>query len=297
MTQKALCIMAAGLGTRFGSLKQLHPIVDTFAIIDFSIYDALKAGFNEIILIIRKETQKQFEIHFSNFDNSRARITYVHQNSVAKINNKIIKDREKPWGTGHALLCLEPNVSNNFALINADDYYGRDAFKTMFNALYNYDSTSNYLIGYDIKKTLSKNGSVSRGECIMDNQNNLNKIIERLNLRIKNKEILYDKDTSISNNTIVSMNFWGFTPSIFTVAEYAFRKFLKQSDNLKTDEFYITNVVDESINQNNQTFKVLKSNTQWYGITYQEDTTDIKEYLITLIGTNFYPKQLCNTIS
>ncbi len=285
--------MAAGLGTRFGGLKQLYPLIDDFSIIDFSIYDAYCAGFNKIILIIREQTQALFEEHFSRLDTSLIQISYIHQSFELPVNynDKII--RQKPWGTGHALLELEGHVSSNFALINADDFYGKDAFKLMHDNLYNNRSDCNYLIGYNITNTLSTNGSVSRGECIIDNNNNLKHIIERHNIRFKNNELIYGENNPISNETTVSMNFWGFTTSIFNTGKEAFNDFLKEATNFVSDEFYITTIVDKAIDQH-QHFKVLNNNAQWHGITYKKDEEAIKHYLESLIETNHYRKRLCN---
>jgi UTP-glucose-1-phosphate uridylyltransferase len=289
MAQKALCIMAAGLGTRFGSLKQLHPLVNGFAILDFSIYDAIYAGFNEIILIVREEIRHEFKIHFLNFSCDTVKIRFVNQLLDSESLNI---ERTKPWGTGHALLTLEHIISNNFALINADDYYGRQAFQDMHDALYSKNNTNCYLIGYKLYKTLSVNGSVSRGECILDNNNNLKHITERHRIIQKNGICTYNNDSRIVDNTIVSMNFWGFVPNIFTIAKEAFQKFIQNSNHLESDEFYIASVVEDAIHQNNLKFKILNTDSQWYGITYKSDEDQIKKHFNNLIESNYYPKNL-----
>ena len=281
--------MAAGLGTRFGGLKQLHPIINDFAILDFSIYDAIEAGFNDIILIIRKETQEEFNQHFSSFSNNTVTIRFVYQSIETESFNI---ERKKPWGTGHALLTLEPVITNSFALINADDYYGKEAFKSMYNALHVRDNSNCYLVGYQLKKTLSDNGSVSRGECLIDSNNNLKHITERHNIIQNNDIITYDDGTSIVRDTIVSMNFWGFLPAIFEIGNEAFNNFIKYSENLDRDEFYIASIVEHAILQKKLNFKILNTNSQWFGITYKNDEDQIKKHFSSLIEYNYYPKNL-----
>ena len=281
--------MAAGLGTRFGGLKQLHPVFNTFAIIDFSIYDAIKAGFNEIILIIREETQEEFNKHFSKFQNNKIEIRFVYQTSNNELSNII---RTKPWGTGHALLALEPVITNPFALINADDFYGRDAFKSMHDALYSNKTHQGYLIGYKICNTLSENGSVSRGECFLDSDNNLKQIIERHNIRQTDNSISYDENSIMDSNTIVSMNFWGFSPDVFSIGITLFKKFIETTTYKSSDEFYITSIIERAVHSKEFDFKVLKNLSKWYGITYKNDEKQVHNHLQILIESNHYPTDL-----
>jgi dTDP-glucose pyrophosphorylase len=192
--------------------------------------------------------------------------------------------RKKPWGTGHALLSLKHSINNHFALINADDFYGQQAFKLMHNALYENTNKQNYFIGYPLKNTLSDFGTVSRGACALNDKQELMNIVEHTNI---------SKDNPLMPlNTIVSMNFWGFTPVVFEIADGLFKTFLKEYKNSETDEFYIPQIVDFMINEHNSTFKMLETDTNWFGVTYKEDELMVKQQLLKLISQKVYPTKL-----
>ncbi len=298
--EKTLAIMAAGLGSRFGGLKQLHYITaNNYSIIDFSIYDAIKAGFNTIVFIVREDILKDFKIRYEKQLNPDITIKFVIQD-IKSIPNpyKAKCKRKKPWGTGHALLMLKDVVTNNFALINADDFYGRTAFKMMHDALFaSGAANTNFLLGYDLKNTLSNSGSVSRGECIVDNNNCLVSIHERTEIeKQKSGVITYtdikNTDVVLTPETIVSMNFWGFSPKILEIALHRFNYFLESSETNDNAEFYITTIVDYTIKNKLMPFKMLPTSSQWYGITYKDDINAISANISQLIQQYIYPEKL-----
>jgi len=270
--------MAAGMGSRFGGLKQTHAVVDNYAILDFSIYDALQAGFNHVVFIVREEILEIFKDRYDNNLPKNIQVNFVIQNA------KDLPKRKKPWGTGHALLCLKDTIKNDFALINADDFYGRPAFELMYEALYTNTNNQNYFIGYQLKNTLSDFGTVSRGECVLNKNQELISIIERTDISKNNPIMPLD--------TMVSMNFWGFTSDVFKITEQLFEVFLKEHKNSETAEFYIPKVVDFMINNQLGAFKMLESNSQWFGVTYKEDETMVRKQLLDLISNRVYPTKL-----
>lgn len=290
--------MAAGLGSRFGSLKQLHYITPNYySIIDFSIYDAIQVGFNTIILILREEILNEFKDRYENKFDASITIVYVIQDTK-NIPTKYKHLRKKPWGTGHALLTLKEVITNNFALINADDFYGRSAFTKMYGALFNSKTrNSNFFLGYALKNTLSSNGTVSRGECVIDNNDLLIDINERTEIKKLSSGIITyinaeNNNIILPSETIVSMNFWGFSPKIFEIATKQFNQFLETSEIGEKTEFYIAKIVDYTIKNNLMSFKMLSTASQWYGITYKSDIDSVSKSISELIKQNVYPKEL-----
>lgn len=270
--------MAAGMGSRFGSLKQIHAVVENYAILDFSIYDAIQVGFNHLVFIVRQDILNVFKERYENALPNSIQVNFVLQDASG------LPVRKKPWGTGHALLSLKNTINDPFALINADDFYGRHAFKLMHDALFENSSHQNYFIGYQLKNTLSDFGTVSRGECSLNENNELMSIIERTNI---SKE-----DLQIPKNTIVSMNFWGFSYDVFKTADSLFKSFLEKHKNSETAEFYIPQVVSYLIQSGKSTFKMLESDSNWFGITYKEDEQMVKKQLLELISGGVYPFKL-----
>ena len=293
--------MAAGFGTRFGGLKQLHAITDHgYSIIDYSIYDAINAGFNKIVFIVRDRILEEFTKRYQDLLPAHVSVEFVVQ-STFSIPNKYKVDatsRTKPWGTGHALLILKDYISDNFALINADDLYSRQAFKLLYDNIFNTKTQDNYFVGYQLDKTLSENGTVSRGECFIDKHNNLEHVAERHKIeRLDDSRIVRQNDTGdaliqIDPKTTVSMNFWGFTPEIFKHAESQFEKFLEDNSNNEKAEFYIATIVEYIIKINALRFKMLSTDAKWYGITYRSDHAEVTKYIASLIDAGEYPKTL-----
>jgi len=289
--------MAAGLSTRFGSLKQLHAIsINGYAIIDYSIYDAISVGFNRIIFIVRDEILDQFKKRYENILPSNISVEFVLQKTDT-IPEPYKTHRTKPWGTGHALLMLKDTIKEPFVLINADDFYGRESFSLIHDELYETKSKQNYFVGYQLDKTLSESGHVSRGECFLDEDKCLSKIIERTKIvKQDDGRIVYidanGKMIEVSPDTPVSMNFWGFTSGIFDIAEQLFKEFLKHNINTEKSEFYLTSIVDYAIKNDLLGFKMLLTSSQWYGITYKKDHEMISSKITEFTKKGIYPEIL-----
>ncbi len=294
-----LVILAAGMGSRYGGLKQL----DTFTpegdtIIDFSIYDALQAGFGKFVFIIRKSIEDEFKAEIEKKLGGKAEVEYVFQ-ELDKIPNKYINpDRIKPWGTGHAMLMAKDCVKENFAIINADDFYGKEAFESMAKYLRTIDKKSyNFsMMAYLLKNTISDHGFVSRGECKVDEKGFLTEVTERTHIEKKEGHLVFKDEKEnlipIDENTVVSMNFWGFTPRCFEFAESFFEAFLeKNKDNLKA-EYFIPLIVNEFIKENTASVRVLTSEAKWFGVTYKEDKELVENEIRQLKNNKIYPSKL-----
>ncbi len=295
--KKTLAIMAAGLGSRFGSLKQAQAISPHgFSIMDHSVYDAARAGFNRIVIIVRESILDHFDSRYNNKLPKHVSVEYVTQETHI-IPKPYKTTRVKPWGTAHALLILKPFIKESFAIINADDLYGLEAFVLMHDALYKNKSDENYFIGYHLGKTMSEHGSVSRGECVLDDKGYLINIKERKAITKQQNGLIIYQDSNnnqvkIDPETIVSMNFWGFSPDVFRVAELLFKKFLSDNGNSETSEFLIPNLVDHMIKNGFKEFKMLDTSSQWYGITYKKDLPLVKRKMRALTKRGVYPESL-----
>lgn len=294
---KTLAIMAAGLGTRFGSLKQLHPIHSKgYAIIDYSIFDAISVGFNRIVFIVRDKILDQFKERYEKKLPENVTVEFVIQDTK-NIPKSYKTKRTKPWGTGHALLMLKDVVKDPFVLINADDFYGKESFQLIHDALYDNNSYQNYLVGFLLNKTLSKSGYVSRGECFLDDKKCLSQIIERTKIATQDDgTIVYldsnDNKIEINPKAPVSMNIWGFSSDIFEFVNKLFKAFLKENSNDDKAEFYLANIVDYTIKNDLMEFKILSTTSQWYGITYKEDHDVISSKILEFTKKGMYPEIL-----
>lgn len=295
-----LLILAAGMASRYGSMKQIDgfgPNGET--IIDYSIYDAIKAGFGKVVFIIKEEFADNFKSIFEDKLKGKIETDYVYQNFDLKqfgIEEDIY--REKPWGTAHAILSGRKVIKEPFCVINADDFYGYDSFKKMADFLTTDVTDSNYaIVGYKIGKTLSDFGSVSRGVCKADETGNLTEIVERTKVYKKDDTIVYEEDGKefpLEFDTPVSMNFWGFTPAVFKLAEEMFRTFaIENKDNPKA-EFFIPLVGEHLVNTNTASFKVIPTDNQWFGVTYKEDKPLVQASIDELIKEGNYPEKLWN---
>ncbi len=296
-----LLVLAAGMGSRYGSLKQIDPVGPSGeTIIDYSIYDAARAGFGKVVFIIRKSFEQDFKDIFISKLQPFIPVEYVFQeldNVPAGIS--FSSERTKPWGTAHAILMAKDIIHEPFAVINGDDFYGADAFKTMadfLNSLTVDQQTQYSLVGYQVGNTMSENGTVSRGVCQEDVNQNLVTVTERTNIQYVEGGIAYQEADGISvfldPETLVSMNFWGFTPEYFKQTESMFIDFVKaNSDNLKA-EFYIPSAIDKLINSSKANVKVLRSSAKWFGVTYKEDKPVVIGKLAQLIKAGIYPAQL-----
>jgi hypothetical protein len=295
-----LVILAAGMASRYGSMKQIQafgPGGET--IMDYSIYDAIKAGFKKIVFIIRKEFANDFREIFEPKLKGRVQLDYVFQDLHAFTDGFTIPaDRTKPWGTAHAVLCARDAVKEPFAVINADDFYGRNAFEKAYHFLTGDCSSRVYaIIGYDLLKTLSDNGTVNRGVCQLDAKGQLASITERINISMQDGKIVCDDNQQpreLPIGSSVSMNFWCFHPSIFDISEKMFHAFLQKNIDQPKSEFFIPIVADEFIKLHNGSIQVIPTTAQWFGVTYKEDAPGVKQSLDTLIASGEYPPRLWN---
>jgi dTDP-glucose pyrophosphorylase len=293
-----LLILAAGMGSRFGGLKQVEPVgPNGEAIIDYTIYDAIRAGFGKVVFIIRESFADAFKEKFDTKLAGKIEVDYVYQ----ELNNlpegfTLPEGREKPWGTAHAILVAKDVVNEPFCAINADDFYGKNAYEIMSEYLTSSSNEDEYsMVGYQLKNTLSDHGSVSRGICTVDENQNLVKIVETTKIFKKEEAVVSveeDGTKLMTGNESASMNFWGFKPSIFKALESKFVDFLKTEINKPKSEMYIPSVVFEMIEEQKVTVKVLEANSPWFGVTYKEDKPIVEEKIKTLIKQGIYPKNL-----
>jgi UTP-glucose-1-phosphate uridylyltransferase len=295
-----LLILAAGMGTRFGGLKQIDPIgPNGEIIIDYSIYDAIKAGFGKVVFVIRHCFEDAFKQKIGEKFNSLVKTAYAYQEvGTCADGFELPKDRDKPWGTGHAILVAGDLIDEPFVVVNADDYYGPDSFRKIARFLTIKDlSENNYvMIGYSLRDTLSEYGYVSRGICRCDEQMFLKGIIERKKIEYTSAGICYidgdGKEHVLTGDEIVSRNMWGFQPSIFRHLKLSFRRFLEERSDEKDSELFIPTVVDELIKKENITVKVLNTDDKCFGVTYRRDTTIAAECIRQLIKQGLYPENL-----
>ena len=296
-----LVVLAAGMGSRYGGLKQM----DTFTpegdtIIDFSIYDALQAGFGKFVFIIRKSFEKEFKEIFNKKLVGKAEVDYVYQELDSVPEKFVNPERVKPWGTGHALLMAKDVVKENFAIINADDFYSRQAFDVIAEQLRNTDEQSyNFsMVAYSLKNTVSENGYVSRGDCTVDQDGFLTDVTERVRIE-KIDGILKSEDENgvmkaIDENTTVSMNFWGFTPKCFEFGGELFLEFLENNTTNLKAEFYLPSIVNKMLDGKKASIKVLESDSKWFGVTYSEDKEKAQKKINKLKENGVYPTKLWN---
>lgn len=302
MKNPQLVILAAGMGSRYGGLKQIDKVDEAgHIIIDFSIYDAIKAGFRDIVFIIKKEIEADFrEVMDAHLAGKNVNVKYVFQEIDKLPEGFSVPDgRKKPWGTAHALMCCDGTVDAPFAVVNADDYYGAHAFEKIYDFLVNSsDEPDKYhfaMVGYRIKNTVTEQGTVSRGVCKSDDNGMLTEIIERTKIGTDNGRIYYvedDKEYDLDGDTLVSMNLWGFTPAFIQESKERFAKFL--SENLEKNpekcEFFIPLVVADLINEGKADVKVIDNVDKWYGVTYKEDKETVVEAFKMLTEQGVYPK-------
>ncbi|MFT7900393.1 sugar phosphate nucleotidyltransferase [Tenacibaculum ascidiaceicola] len=292
-----LVILAAGMGTRFGGLKQLDTISnENETIIDFSIYDAMKCGFKKVVFVVRQDFLETIKALYLPKLQNKIKVKFVCQ-EVTNIPEEFKNNnRVKPWGTAHALLTAKDAVKENFCVINADDFYGANAFLKMAEFLNKTDSSCEYaMAGFKIQNTLSENGSVSRGECYLDSGNYLKRVVERTNISSVNNRIVYtenNQEKEIQKNSLVSMNFWGFAPTIFQEMDTLFYQFLKKNYQTEKEEFFLPSVVNHLLETQKATVKVLETNSSWLGVTYKEDKSAVISKITELKKDGIYPESL-----
>ncbi len=295
-----LVILAAGMASRYGSMKQIQSFgPDGETIMDYSIYDAIHAGFGKVIFIIREEFAEQFKLIFEPKLKGKIETEYVYQHLLDFTSGfEVPSDRVKPWGTAHALLCCKGKLDVPFTVINADDYYGRDAFAKAFTFLTQQCNESTYaLIGYELQKTLSENGSVSRGICTSDNEQNLTSISERTKIYRSNDGVVYEDETGVHEvalDSSVSMNFFCFAPGFINFCEELFSTFLTEKGNQLKSEFFIPLAANEFINSGKGVLKVIPTSSKWFGVTYKEDAAGVQSSISRLVEDGVYPSSLWN---
>ena len=304
MKKPVLVIMAAGMGSRYGGLKQIDPVdADGHIIMDFSIYDAVKAGFEKVIFIIKKENEKDFKETIGNRMEQRIKVEYVFQEMENLPEGfRVPEGRGKPWGTAHAVLSCLPLVDGPFAVINADDYYGQQAFQMIYDFLSSHEDTDKYqytMVGYLLKNTLTENGHVARGVCGTDENGKLTEIVERVRIEKREDGPAYTEDdgaawTPLAEDAVVSMNMWGFTKSMMGEIRDRFAAFLTENlpKNPLKCEYFLPFVVDELIQEKKAEVTVLKSRDRWYGVTYREDKPVVVKAIQSLKDQGLYPQKL-----
>ena len=282
MNKVTLVVMAAGMGSRFGGCKQISPVGPNGEILlDFSVYDAIAAGFTKVVFIIREENEADFRAVIGDRLSKKIEVEYVYQDTSI-----LPEGRKKPFGTGHAVLCCMGRVNEPFAVINADDYYGKSAFKQIYNHLKDAKGTDFAMVAFDLKNTLTDNGTVSRGICELDGD-----MLKSVTEITKIKDMKYTEDdeswTELPEDTLASMNFWGFTTELFPALKADFDNFLATAD-LQKDEFYLPFAADKMLKEGTATVKVLQSHEKWYGMTYREDSDSVKAALAKKIEDGEY---------
>lgn len=304
MQKPVLVIMAAGMGSRYGGLKQIDPVdADGHIIMDFSIFDAKRAGFEKVVFIIKKAIEKEFKEGIGNRISEYMDVDYVYQElDTLPEGFEVPEGREKPFGTGHAILRCKDVVKGPFAVINADDYYGVHAFQKIYQYLSENKDDEKYryaMVGYILSNTLTENGYVSRGICEMDAEGYLTGITERTHIENRENGVAYTEDDGanwvpLSAESIASMNLFGFTASMLNELEEGFPRFLETGlkENPMKCEYFLPSVVGELIEQEKATVKVLKSTDRWYGITYKEDKQAVVDAIKRLKGEGVYPEHL-----
>ena len=293
MKDMTLLVMAAGMGSRYGGLKQLDAVgPNGETIIDFSVYDAIRSGYNKVVFIIREDFEQQFKEKISNKYNDKINIKIVYQDledlpSPFRCPN----ERIKPWGTGHAILAAKNVISEPFVAINGDDFYGQDSFKVISD-YYSSINNSFAMAAFQLDKTLSDHGSVSRGIC-EQNLNELEAVVETHHIK-KNSvgKIVCDRDISLSGSELVSMNMWGFTPVLFDHLEKIFKEFLNDNISDLKSEFLIPSVLNDLIEKGIEKVRVLKTQSKWFGVTYIEDKPFVQNQIKELIQSGEYPERL-----
>ncbi len=293
-----LVILAAGMGSRYGGLKQLDEVgPNGEAIIDYSLYDAIRAGFGKVVFVIRTDFAQEFKAKFEPKLKGRIEIRYVYQ-SLDKIPEGSIlnPEREKPWGTSHATMMAEKEVNGPMAVINADDFYGRNAYLVMAEFLTNSKDDNEYsMVGYNVANTLSEFGTVSRGVCNTDPQGYLTTVVERIKIQRDEDGIYFYEDdsrTRINENTPVSMNFWGLKPNVFQYLNDGFKEFFEHYGNELKSEYFIPYLINDQIVKGVIKTKVIQCDSPWFGVTYKQDKPIVQNRIKELISSGAYPENL-----
>lgn len=296
--QPTLLILAAGMASRYGSMKQIQgfgPSGET--IMDYSIFDAIRSGFGKVVFVIRNEFADDFKAIFEPRLRGKIKVEYVYQEMHSFLDGmKLPDDRTKPWGTGHAVLCAKKIINEPFAVINADDFYGRDAFAKASDFLNHRCNEKKYaIIGYELSRTLSEHGTVSRGVCEVNSNGDLISIKERTKIYRDGNKIIYEEAEvkhEVPFNSSVSMNFWCFHPAMFPATERLFHQFVKKNAEDTKAEFFIPIIAEHFMHADGGSIAVIPTSAQWFGVTYKEDAPGVKISIDKLIDEGEYPPSL-----
>ena len=300
MIKPTLLVLAAGMGSRYGSLKQMDGVgPNGEAIIDYSVYDAIRAGFGKVVFVIRHSFEADFkEVFNAERFGRKIEVEYVFQElDYLPEGFTLPEGRVKPWGTNHAVMMAAKAINEPFAVINADDFYGRTAYATIGDYLKQLaNSEGRYcMVGYQVSKTLSENGTVSRGVCTVDDEGNLRGMVERTQIERVNGTIVFHDggaDEPLAEDTPVSMNLFGFTPDYFVHTENYFKQWFAENEDHLKGEFYIPTMVNKLIADGTSELRVLRSDAQWHGVTYKEDKPALVEAIKNYIASGKYPEKL-----
>lgn len=304
MKKPVLVIMAAGMGSRYGGLKQIDPVdAQGHIIMDFSLYDAVKAGFEKVIFVIKKENEKDFKEAVGNRAAEVMQVEYAFQElKNIPAGYAVPAERVKPWGTGHAVLSCKQLIDGPFVVINADDYYGASAFAQLYDFLTSHEDGKQYeyaMVGYVLENTLTENGHVARGVCRMDENGYLADITERTHIEKRENQIQYTEDEGatwhvIPEGSTVSMNMWGFTESFMKELDERFASFMEKGlqENPMKCEYFLPSVVDALVEEGKAQVTVLKSYDRWYGVTYKEDKQNVIDAVQAMKDKGMYPQRL-----
>ena len=292
MKNLSLLVMAAGMGSRYGGLKQLDQVgPNGETIIDYSVYDAIKAGFTKVVFIIRKDFEDQFKSQITEKYSEKIDIAFAFQNLDDLPDSFLCPDgREKPWGTGHAILSAKELIDDPFVVINGDDFYGQESFNVIAD-YYNNGGNQFSMVAFRLDKTLSSHGAVTRGICNIKSEK-LISVIETEDIEKKEKKILSNRDITFKGSEPVSMNMWGFLPSLFNYLSKGFIEFLNAEGNELKSEYLIPSVINNLIQNKLEEIHVLRSNASWFGVTYKQDKPEVKRKINGLINSEIYPSHL-----
>jgi NDP-sugar pyrophosphorylase family protein len=294
----SLLILAAGMASRYGGMKQIESFgPEGETIMDYSIYDAIRAGFGKIVFVIREDFAEQFKAIFEPKLNGKIETEYVYQHLDAHLENFVRPEtRTKPWGTAHAVLCAQSVINEPFAVINADDFYGFDAFVKAYEFLTTACNDNSYaIVAYELSQTLSSHGTVNRGVCSLNEYGHLVEVRERLNIAKADGFVKCDDGQlpeTLSLDTMVSMNFWCFNPSVFGFSQQLFNEFLASYGTVEKSEFFIPIVADQFIKDEGCSIEVIPTSAIWFGVTYKQDAPAVKQSIDNLLSTGVYPSGL-----
>lgn len=297
----SLVVMAAGVGSRYGGLKQIEPVGPSGEImLDYSVFDAIRAGFGKVVFIIRHDIEQDFKSAIGSHFDDRIAVEYAFQEKDAHLppGFSVEPDRQKPWGTGHAILCVKDVVQEPFGVINADDFYGRISYQTLADYLKSQANTSTdyAMVGFTLSNTLSDHGHVTRGICEVDSNNMLTGVKERFKIEKISSGARFEDEqgnwVDLQGNETASMNMFGFTPALFSDLERKFPGFLESARDNPKSEFLMPAIADELIREKRATLKVLKTPEKWFGVTYKEDKPIVAAGIRELVDEGIYPKKL-----